>query len=343
MGMELFVENGISLTRLFQENFLNLHSLMQVINAVTEPEFVILLFLVIYWGKNRALGSKYLYLWGVVLAIFSILQHVIQFPSPFWLDPTVLLEESGSFSAPNINIAFALLLILPFKRLIRADLVLVVFILMAILTGVSQIYLGVASFIDVLLGLLFGVAIIGGWSIWNRRFGKAFAGRILGQRFWMAVLFPMVLAAGYFGLIGWVHASGYTGIGNIDPAFYWRAWQLGFINAVSALALLTGIGTGIALETGRLGFRPSGSWGEGALSSVLGFAVISALLYLINNWAPVTTVYETGRLLDYAILAVKCAFIATTFTYLLPWLFTAIGSAQANLSKLPEISLNKFA
>lgn len=343
MGMELFMENGISLTRLFQENFLNLHSLMQAINAVTEPEFSILLFLVIYWGKDRKLGSKYLYLWGVILAIFSILQHVIQFPSPFWLDPTVLIEESGSFSAPNINVAIALLLVLPFKRLIRADLVLIAFILMAALTGVSQIYLGIASFIDILLGLLFGLIIIGCWAVWNRRFGKPFAGRILGQRFWMAILFPAGLAAGYIALISWVHASEYTGIGNIDPAFYWRAWQLGFINAVSALALLIGIGTGITLETGRLGFRPSGSWGEGALNSILGFTIMAAMLYASSNWAPVTNVYESGRLIDYAIMAAKCAFIAITFTYLMPWLFTAIGSAQSNLSELPEISLNKLA
>ncbi len=100
---------------------------------------------------------------------------------------------------------------------------------------------------------------------------------------------------------------------------------------------------GIALETGRIGFRPAGTWAGGALNTIIGVAIMSGIVYGMATWAPVSNVYETGRLLDYLIMAVQCAFIAITFSYLLPWLFTAIGSAESNLSELPDISLNNFA
>lgn len=343
MGIEMFMENGVALTRLFQESFLNLHSLMQFINVVTEPEGTLMLFLVIYWGVNRDKGSRYLYLWGLLVSTFSILQHVIQFPSPFWLAPSILLHETGSFAAPNLNIAIALLLVIPFSHKLRADLVLITYGAIALLVGLSQIYLGIATIIDVSLGFMLGAALIGLWNAWHRRFGRQFANRILGQRFWLAILFPLVLGMVYFGLITWVKNIGYAGLEQVDQNLYWRAWQTGFINTITGLGLLFGIGTGITIETSRIGFKPATDLVYRFVNVIIGFALLSALIYGVRNFIPLSTVYETNGTMDLVIIALKCASFGITLTYIVPWAFTLLGTASSEIPEHPEISLKNFA
>ena len=343
MDIELFMENGVALSRLFQENFLNLHSLMQFVNYLTEPEVILLVYLAIYWGINREQGSRYLYLWALVISIFSILQHIIQFPAPFWFDSTVLFEETGSFSAPNLNVALSLLLVLPFIRYIRADLIIIVFLGMALLGGLSQVYLAIASVFDVVFGFVFGGVLIGIWQFWNKRFGKSFAQRILGQRFWLAVLFPCLLVGGYLLLINWVQRTGYTGLTEVDPKFYWRAWQMGIINSITCLSFLLGIGTGITIEKSRNGFQPVGHIVGSLLGWVIGYLLLGGSIYLIRFFIPVSAAYLSGRSLDYVFLAFKGFAIALVCVYFIPRVFTLIGLTETDLSDTPEISLNKFA
>ncbi len=343
MGIEMFLENGVSLTRFFQESFLNLHSLMRIINAATEPEGALLIFLIIYWGFNRDKGSRYLYLWGLTVAIFSIIQHILQFPAPFWFDSSIVFEETGSFAAPNLNIAIATLLVIPFTRKIRPDLVLIAYGSVALLAGLSQIYLGIASIIDISLGFILGISLIGLWNAWHKRFGRIFANRILGQRFWIAIAFPLILGSLYFVLINLVKNLGYTGLTQVDQNLYWRAWQTGFINTITGLSLLLGIGTGITFETARIGFRPTGELFTATINGAIGFAVLSGVIYFVRQFIPLSTIYETGSVLDLTLVALKCSLVGLVIAYFVPMIFTLLGTAPSEIPENPEISLNNFA
>ncbi|MFT5195217.1 MAG: hypothetical protein ACI85U_002236 [Candidatus Promineifilaceae bacterium] len=342
MGIEFLAENGAAMTQFFQNSFPNLLMIMRAINVATEPEFCFLLFLAIYWGINRNKGGRYIYLLGLMLAIFSILQHILQFPAPFWLDSQIMQQETGSFASPNLNIATSLLLILPFKRFIRTDLVLLSFLLVAILTGLSQIYLGVAGIADLFLGSLVATCTILVWYLWNKRYGKAFSRRILGQRFWVAILFPLGLGLIYFVLINWVQQIGFTGFYNVDPLLYWRAWQTGFINTITALTLLIGIGIGLTIESARVGFRPITNLGNTISNWTIGFLFLGGILYIFRIFLSKSTLLQTGDAFAIPVLVIKCLLITSISIYIIPWIFTIIGTATAEAETIPTISLNNF-
>ena len=343
MEITTLIEHGVTWVEFFQENFPNLRPFMVMLNALTEPEAGLLLFLSIYWGVNRKNGGRYLYLLGLIVFIFGSIRHVLQIGPPFWANPALMLAEISGFAAPNMHVALALAYLLPFKRFIRTDLVLPAFLIVAFLASLSQIYLGVAGPIDVVLGFTMGSIIILWWRAWNKRFGKSFAQRILGQRFWVALLIPGLLSAAHLLLINLVQQFNYTGIGFSHQEFYWRAWQIGYINLATNVALLAGFGTSLAAESARIGFRPLNNWGLTILNWLIGFSILGVASYLCLVLFPINQLLETNLtfgLITASAITYLLSFIAT---YLIPFVFTLIGTADSVAVQKPVISLNNFS
>lgn len=340
MGIDSLVENGATLTQFLQTNFPSLKFIMQGIHILTEPEICFLLFIGIYWGINRDKGATYLYLFGLVLVTCSILSHLLRFPAPFWFENQLFEVEARSFAAPNLNTAVALLLIYPFKRFLRTDLTLPVFLFASVIAAISQVYLGFTTAANTVLGFLVGTTLILVWQAWNKRYGKRFAQRILGQRFWAAILFPTCLAFIYITFSNWSEPNLPS---NIDPQVYWRSWQTGYINSLTALAILGGIGIGIAVESARVGFRPNKTGGSMLLNWIVGFGALAGLLYLFRTFFPTDTLFEAGGPLSYISMVLKYTMITITITYIMPWLFTMVGTATAEAATVPTISLNNFS
>ena len=345
MGIETLVENSVAITQFFQDTFPNLLVLMRGINVVSEPEVCFLLFIGIYWGINREKGSRYIYLLGLVLVIFSIVQHALQVPAPFWFDKTLMKAESGSFAAPNLNIAIAILMALPFRRFIRTDLVLPTFLAAGILVGLSQVYLGIAGMFDLFLGFILAIFIVLIWRRWNRRFGKSFAQRILGQRFWIAIFFTACLGLIYYVLINWVQGNGFTGVfdNQIDQNLHSRAWQTGFINTIQALAILGGAGVGISIESARIKFRPIKNPGSTAISWIIGFLLLGGILYLTSVISTTSAYFQTGEPLSIIVLALKSILVTVFCAYIIPWLLTIVGTATSEVASVPTISLKNYS
>ncbi|MFK7804265.1 MAG: hypothetical protein AB8G95_21705 [Anaerolineae bacterium] len=340
MGIESLLENGATFTQFLQANFPSLKLAMQAIHTLTQPEICFLLFIAIYWAINRDKGATYLYLFGLVLAIFSILSHLLEFPAHFWFDNRFFQIETRSFSAPNLNTAIALLLLYPFKRFIRTDLTLPTFLFVSLIAAVSQIYLGVASATDTFLGLLFGTTLILVWQAWNKRYGKRFSERILGQRFWAAIFFPALLGIFYLTLTNWAQT------GQIEDASGFEQqlnWQAAHANALSALVILGGIGIGIAVESARVGFQPNKTSSSVITNWIIGFSVLAGTLYLFRTFFPIETLSQTRGVLSYISIALKYTTSSIVITYILPWIFTLIGTATAEAATVPEISLNNFS
>ena len=345
MGIESLMENSVTITQFFQATFPNLLAAMRGVNVVTEPEICFLLFIAIYWGVNRDKGSSYIYLLGLLLAIFSIFQHVLQTPAPFWFDKSLMKTETGSFASPNLNIAVALLMVLPFKRFIRTDLVLPAFLIAGLITGLSQIYLAVAGIAELIFGFVLGTTIILIWRGWNKRYGNSFAQRILGQRFWIAIFFTASLGFIYFALINWVQGIRFTGFytGQIDQNLYHRAWQTGFINTIQALAILVGVGVGISIESARVRFRPIKNPGSIVISWVIGFSLLGMILYLTSTISPSSAYFQTGEPLSIIVLALKSVLITVITAYVIPWLLTIVGTATSEVASVPTISLKNYS
>lgn len=343
MGIESLLGNGAAFTQFLQANFPSLRLAMQGIHALTQPEICFLLFIAIYWGINRDKGGTYLYLFGLMLAIFSILSHVLEFPPRFWFDNRLFQIEARSFAAPNLNTAIALLLLYPFKRFLRTDLTLPTFLFASLIAAISQIYLGVASVADTFLGFLFGTGLILVWQAWNKRYGKRFSERILGQRFWVAIVFPALLGVFYLTLTNWAQIGRFESNSGLEQQLNWQAWQTGYINSLTALAILGGIGLGIAIESTRVGFRPNKAVGSVITNWIIGFGTLAGILYLFRTFFSTETLFQTEGALSYISVTLKYTTITIAITYIMPWFFTMIGTATAEAATVPEISLNNFS
>ncbi|MEM8862989.1 MAG: hypothetical protein AAGD96_32155, partial [Chloroflexota bacterium] len=242
-----------------------------------------------------------------------------------------------------MHAALALAYLLPLKRFIRTDLVLPTFLVVGLLAGLSQIYLGLAGPLDVILGFFLGSIIILLWRGWNKRFGKTFSQRILGQRFWLALLVPGVLTAAHLLLINLVHELQYTGIGIVDQNLHWRAWQVGYLNLATNVALLAGIGSSLSAESVRVGFRPIKHWGLTILNGLIGFSLLGTAAYIFLALLPINQLLETNLtlgLISTSIITYLLSFIAT---YLIPLVFTILGTADSVAMQKPVISLNNFS
>ncbi|MEM9777513.1 MAG: hypothetical protein AAF902_23245 [Chloroflexota bacterium] len=343
MDITILLEYGVTWVEFLQSNFPSMRPFMLLLNVLTEPEAGLVLFLSILWGIDRQKGGRYLYLLALIVFTFGMLRHVLQIGPPFWNRPELMLAEISGFAAPNMHAALALAYMLPFKRFIRTDLVIPTFLIVALMAGLSQIYLGLAGPIDVGLGLIVGSMIILLWRGWHKRFGKTFSQRILGQRFWMALLVPGLLTGVHLLLLNFVQQIGYSGFGNIDQELHWRAWQIGYLNLATNVALLAGLGSSLSAESVRIGFRPTGQWGLAILNWLIGFSLLSGASYVCLVLLPINRLLEnnlTLGLLSTSLITYLLSFIAV---YLIPLVFTVLGTADSIAEHKPVISLNNFS
>lgn len=257
--MDPVFEFGLTATRWLQDSFPQLADFFVFISVLGIEEFYLAIIPLIYWCINKKLGKHLGYVFLLANVLNYIGKHSFRGPRPYWLDPDVGLATESSYGVPSGHTQAATAFYLFLAGWYRRRLIWFAAIFMVVAMGLSRIYLGVHFVHDVLAGFLISSVVLIGFFFWNRYAAESFQKRILGFRFWIAVLLPIG-----FGV---VYALIRLLIGMPDLTVAWAAYipeaELeGVEGVVTAVASLLGLGVGILLESSRVRFRADGPIGK---------------------------------------------------------------------------------
>jgi hypothetical protein len=183
----------------------------------------------------------------------------------------------------------------------------------------------------VIIGILVGLLVLGGYLLWQRRYMAQFEKRIMGQRLLAAVSVPVLFTAVYL-IIRLI-------IGQPDSNVEWAAFlpeaELenveGFVTAVSSLL---GAGIGLVLERSRIRFLVAGPIWQRTVRYLLGMAVAAAI------WAGLGQVFPDDPLwLALPLRLLRYMLLTLWVTYYAPWVFVKIKIAQAKPDPGIEMTL----
>jgi membrane-associated phospholipid phosphatase len=208
----------------------------------------------LFWCCDVRLGLHAALLLGLSAGVNDTLKMAFHTPRPYWIDPGVTaLAAESSFALPSAHAQLAA----GFWGLIAVSLrrlwILAACVLFTLLIGVSRVYLGVHSPLDVVVGWVVGLAVLAVFLFAEARFGPGIRtwppSRKIVAAFLVSLLLPaatmLVLALQGDGQVpaSWVAAAyAQTGV-LIDPQ--------NPSNSFLAGGLVFGVGAGMAWLAAR--------------------------------------------------------------------------------------------
>ncbi len=325
--MEDVYEVGLEFIRWLQATYPQLAGFFVAISSLGREEFYLAILPLIYWCINKRAGRMLGYILFVAVAINTTLKHAFRAPRPFWIDPTVGIEETGGYGIPSGHTQYAATLYLLVAYLVSGFWIWLAAGFMVILMALSRIYLGAHFIHDVAASFVIGVLLLILAIFWDRRVRARFTRRILGQRMMAAVLVVLFFAALYLILL-------YL-IGEPDLTVPWAAYipvaeTASRTEMASAIGAFMGFSIGIVLESSRIRFRTDGSIGKRAARYVAG------IIIAIIIWRGLGMIFPHDPLILAFPLRMLRYFLVTLWVaYYAPWLFVRLR--LADMDPEPEI------
>lgn len=160
--MNNIFEWELDLIVLLQNTLPWLRTIMQFFTTIGEPFVYILVMLILIWCVDYRFGVKYATLILCSSFINSFSKILIRAPRPYFIDDRIhvshLEDGYGMPSGHAQNSTVALITLSNYKNMTRFR---IAFIAVIILIGLSRVYLGYHSPIQVLAGWIMGVCVIG--------------------------------------------------------------------------------------------------------------------------------------------------------------------------------------
>jgi len=236
----------------------------------------------LYWLVDSAFGARtVLYLMFSSLAN-SFLKIAMHGPRPYWLSSRVrlLADPEITFGVPSHHAQGAVVLFGMIAQYLQQAWVWVGAAALALLVGLSRVYLAVHFPTDVLVGWLLGLIVLCiGWQIeapvmaWFRQFSDQAKVFLLALASGLAVAFSALTS--YLVQQNWA----------IPSLWLRNAMRAGGLNPFSladiliAAGLLFGFGTGLIYDKRAGSFDRQGEWYQYAGRFVLGAAGVMLLLH----------------------------------------------------------------
>jgi membrane-associated phospholipid phosphatase len=331
--MTPLTELSLEVTRWLQATYPQLESFLQALTLTGDFEFYLAVMPILYWCVDKRFAKHLVYLVLISYVINAGLKHTLRTPRPFWLDPEVGLADASSYGVPSGHTQTATVVYLYIAGWFRKSWVWVLAMVMVFLMALSRVYLGVHALLDVAIGFLIGVVLLGTYAVWMRIGYEGFRNRILGQRLLPVIILPVILALAYVvaRLI----------IGPVDTDVIWADFVLvaetdALDELVTSVALLFGAGVGLILEAGWVHFLPGGPLWKRAARYVLGMAVAIAL------WQGLGVLFPDDPLwLGIPLRFLRYGLLGLWIAYWAPALFVRVGLAEAAEGPEVSISVNK--
>ena len=338
--MDALFEVGLSVTVWLQAAFGQFDGLLRLVSALGRFEMYLVLVLLIYWCVDKMRGKHLAYLLIVGGTVVAVLKHLLRPPRPFWLNPELALGEFGEgYGFPSGQTFFAVVMFaficiwLTHNRFVVGG-----SIFFVLLTILSRLYLGDHFPHDVLGGVLIGgIALVAYW-VWMERYHEPFSQRIMGQRFWLAVLLPVGLFLFYVVALYFLPFS--ATLRPNGERFSYAAEVASYEDVVFSLAVWLGLGIGLIFERSRVRFRVDGSRQMRTGRYLLGVLLVLGLQFGLRALFARAWPVESGLVFALVLRFVRYYLVGILAVYYVPMLFVYIGLADAEPAQQITGSLN---
>ena len=280
--------------------------LMTFFTSLGDEEFYLLMMPAIYWCFDTLMGTRLALMLVVTTGANSILKMAFHSPRPFWVSNKVrAFRSETSFGIPSGHSQNAVTLWGTWASSMKKRWAWVVAIFIAILIGISRLYLGMHFPVDVITGWL-----VGAFLLWIFiRLEKPVGGWIKKQSIANQVLLILGIAAVMLVLGNLMIAR--LAILQIPAVWIENAIQAGSPleplsrdGITTATGVFLGLALGLVLIQQRGGFSPKGPVWQRILRYLVG------ILGTLIIWAGLKAIFPSGesllpqalRLLRYSLL-----------------------------------------
>jgi membrane-associated phospholipid phosphatase len=255
------------------------------------PQAYMVAVAIIYWSVDRNLGLRLAIFLPLVASVNSLLKQALLAPRPYWVDPGIrAIRISNGFGMPSGHAQASIAWLYAARSMkMRGFWLLAVFI--ALMIGISRVYLGVHFSSQVITGWMTGIIILLLFSRYEHRFISWFLGRAFSVQLLMvggtaAVLLILGAVILFFTRhwempLDWINHATDDLAGNGKSIL--RSRGLSAIAGNSGAFL--GVALGALLDHRRGGFVLGGTWLR-LLRSVAGLILITALYLLLTLISP---------------------------------------------------------
>jgi len=292
--MEAILQWGIDLIVAIQQfHGPALDSIFRAITFMGEEEFYLLLLPLLFWCVGVGLGARLAVLFLLSTYLNTDLKDLCQQPRPFDLDPSVQLSSAEGYGLPSGHSQTAIVVWGTIAAWARQTWFWVAAIALIALIGFSRIYLGVHFPTDVLTGWTIGAVLLYIYLLVQPGVEKMLAELSLGVQILLSLAVPVVLVL-------------------IHPVQ----------DTITAMAVLAGMGVGLALMHRYVSFSARGPWWQRAVRFLVGGAVVLALYLGLKMVFPGegSALYLAFRFLRYWLVGLWVSLGA-------PWLFRRLHLA----------------
>jgi membrane-associated phospholipid phosphatase len=294
--MEAIWQWGIDLIRTIQlVHGPALDIIFKVITFIGNQVFFFILFPLLFWCVDFALGARLAFIFLISAQFNSWLKSLFAHPRPFELDPTVKLYYTRGYGLPSGHSQSAVVVWGTIAARLRKTWFWFAAILLMVLIGFSRIYLGVHFPTDVLVGWTIGAVFLAAYLTLGARIETWLKRASPAVQLTLAVAVPLALLL--------IHPTDYT---------------------ANPMAVLMGVGVGITLAMRTVPFSAAGPFRQRAARFLIGAAVL-LILYFVPELAPLAR----GEPFHFIVNFVRCALMGLWITLGAPWVFLKLQLASS--------------
>lgn len=254
-----------------------------------EPEFYLLVILILYWCWDTRLGLRLALLMGITGGLNEALKVAFHLPRPYWVCPEVrAFGNHPSFGLPSAHAQGSA----SFWGLLAADArwkwFTVFAVGMAFLIGGSRVFLGVHFPTDVLAGWAIGAAVLLAFLALEEPVGRRIAALPLSGQVLAAFAGSLALAMASFGAL--------AALGDWEVPASWAAGALErsgepinpllLLDAVTASGLFFGFAAGAAADRHPGSMCARGKGSVRLFRYAFGILVTGAIWYGLGSLVP---------------------------------------------------------
>ncbi|MDY6878086.1 MAG: phosphatase PAP2 family protein [Chloroflexota bacterium] len=271
-----------------------LDAIFKAVTFLGEEEFFLILLPLLFWCVDFIIGARLAFAYLLSVYVNAGLKNLFAHPRPFELDPTVKLHDIGGYGLPSGHAQSAVVVWGIIAAGFRKTWLWVLAILMMMLIGFSRVYLGVHFPTDVLGGWAVGAAFLAAYLALEPHFVAWLKRAGLAIQLALAVVVPLALML--------LYPTKDTG---------------------SSMAVLMGMGVGIALSRRLVPFSVDGPVWQRVVRLLTGLIVLLILYVGLKLVFP-----AEGEPLYFAMRVVRYTLVALWATLGAPWMFCRLRLAS---------------
>ncbi len=330
--MDAIIQVGIAFALWFQGLGGWLETPLKAFTFLGSEEFFLLALPIIYWCIDARIGLRM----GIILLLNGALNSVLKLaffgPRPYWVNPQVkALVSETSFGVPSGHAQMAAGLWGMLASQIKRPWAWGAAIFLALMIGLSRLYLGVHFLHDVLLGWLLGALVL--WTLlklWDSTAAWVQT-KSTGQQAGLAFLLSVLM------LVAGAIAFGSARNTLLPPEWTANALAAGahempepltLNSVITSAGTLFGLLAGLAWMQPRGGFDAGGTLDKRVLRFIVGLVGVAILWYGLGAIFP-----RNEELVSYVLRYLRYTLIGGWISAGGPWVFIRMKLANSNRPK----------